>query len=395
MHSKRRCGAPRPWTDDVLLHVGWFECPLDEWDVTTISVEDDGAYNVGVAARNLGVAGVELARQCFIAIAAARSCGGRKWCSTILARLAQQPQALSPLFPEMLHKIAWSCFEEIVKKKGEKPFTQAHRPQMHVAKTVGAHLLNKDRDAALKASWEAWTIARTCGGDKSGKEDASTDEEEEEKEEDADSEMEAVANDGDEHAKRLFRWDFVFAYATIVAACVLEKRSCGHAALHAQRVPGWGQTQLVLKTIIRDLRRVVKRLGLAPLPDDFYQWGPSGPGSRRCSVRFRYSAREWTKLRPAQKRALDASCYTAVGSCSGRVFAQELQSLHEEVLASPVAEELQTLAGHQWSLHDTQGGQCVYEKYCTLRAGLLGKESWPSRARWYAKDTSQWRETFG
>ena len=58
-------------------------------------------------------------------------------------------------------------------------------------------------------------IARTCGGDKSEEEDASTDEEEEEEEDFADSEMEAVANDGDEHAKRLFRGDFVFAYATI------------------------------------------------------------------------------------------------------------------------------------------------------------------------------------
>ena len=205
----------------------------------------------------------------------------------------------------------------------------------------------------------------------------------------------------------LNKLDLIFAFAPSVGHSLLH-HSCSKAAKFAKRIPGFGATQFILKTIIRDTCCAMKASDTAPFPPDFFSWGPPGPGARKCLRRFKRTDRQQTALTaPASSKAKrrrhskaswslgkarDQDLYSALSSWSGRLFRKELISVHKEVLASAFVAELEQNIGMKWGVHDTQGGLCLFEKYLSVRGAVVRKQRFPASMRWYRTVAfSPWR----
>ena len=379
-HSLRRAKAPQPWTNDCILHAAWFECPLDEWDKTSELVARSLR---GLAEGNSERGPLLLLRQGLLAISVARFFGGREWIVAAIEAVVESPALVTGLSAEALTLRMRRLLEEVIVGRGVNPFTEAHRPQRRYFRIIGKLLRDGQRQEAFNRCCAYWQGAKRSAeeGADSGSSDGGDEEE----------------PDGQpDHS--LTRWDVLFALSDAIANSIMARErggrsSCYWCAQYATKVPHWGATQLVLKTIVRDLCRYAVAHDLAPLPEDYHDWGPSGPGSRRCSLRLRLAAKDAANMSPKRKKMIERDVFRPVASPAGRAFEEMLTEQHKLVLSSPVLPTLEALAGHPWGRHDTQGGQCVYYKYLCIRAAMLDRRfRWPSSVRWHEKNLENWSE---
>jgi hypothetical protein len=121
---------------------------------------------------------------------------------------------------------------------------------------------------------------------------------------------------------------------------------------------GLGGTEFLLKTPLIDTVLALWAQDV-PLPGDFSQWAPPGPGCR-CALHL---------MRDRWRRRgddADVHAYTSAHGSDGQQYRDELLAFHNEFLAAKGAEVAELLRQYpdvmpsrrEWIVHDTQFVLC-------------------------------------
>lgn len=155
--------------------------------------------------------------------------------------------------------------------------------------------------------------------------------------------------------------------------------TCARAASVWSSIAGWGGTEFLLKTPLRDVSLALSACGWS-LPDDWDTWGPPGPGARETLERLsprsdhggRYERLGGQRLRKSVAR------YAPRSSAEGVSYQESLDELHGWLVRQH-GHELGALLpeGRTWMQHDTQVHCCWHSKYLAMRDALIFQRRCP------------------